>query len=165
MNNSNSISYKNYLDKIKDDIAAGSTHRIVAKSNSMQPFIVRGRDELILQQTDKHSFKKGAILLAELGSVNHVLHRLVKIEGDNLVLRGDANLNRTELCGRNDIIAEVVTVVRNGKLIKKGSPGWNFYRYFWPSSTLLRRILLRFYGSSSGDKYVPTKPIDKKTDV
>ena len=151
MNNSNIISYKNSLDKVKEDIAAGKMHHVLAKSNSMRPFIVRGRDELILQQTDEHSFQKGAILLAELGSVNHVLHRLVKIEGDNLVLRGDSNLNCDELCGRNDVIAEVVAVVRNGKLMKKGSPGWNFYRHFWPSSSLLRRMLLKLYASSDSN--------------
>lgn len=151
MNKLNFLSYKNCLDKVKDDIAAGKMHHVLAKSNSMKPFIVRERDELILQQTDEHSFQKGAILLAELGGQNHVLHRLVKIEGENLVLRGDANLNRTELCGRNDIIAEVVTVVRNGKLIKKGSPGWNFYRYFWPSSSLLRRMLLKLYAPSDSN--------------
>lgn len=126
MKKSNFISYKNDLDKIKDDIAAGKIHHILAKSNSMQPFIVRDRDELILRQTDEHSFQKGSILLAELGGMNHVLHRLVKIEGENLVLRGDANLNRNELCGRNDVIAEVVAVVRKGKVVKKKSPCWNY---------------------------------------
>ena len=160
MNNSNIISYKNSLDKVKEDIAAGKMHHVLAKSNSMRPFIVRGRDELILQQTDEHSFQKGAILLAELGSVNHVLHRLVKIEGENLVLRGDSNLNRIELCGRNDVIAEVVAVVRKGKVVKKKSPCWNYYRYFWPSSSLLRKLLLEFHIPSGSNKYNPSKSTD-----
>ena len=129
MGKSYSVRYRSYLDKVKDDIKKGKTHRILAKSNSMRPFIVGLRDELTLQQTDKHSFKKGSILLAELGGLNHVVHRLVLVDGDDLVLRGDAIKKQCEMCGRSDIIAEVVAVKRKGKMVRKGSFIWGYYRY------------------------------------
>ncbi|HZJ79444.1 MAG TPA: hypothetical protein VFC69_02575 [Dysgonamonadaceae bacterium] len=123
------VRYRSYLDKVKDDFKKGKTHRVLAKSNSMRPFIVGLRDELTLQQTNKQSFKKGSILLAELGGLNHVVHRLVNIEGKDLLLRSDANFDCTEMCKINDIIAEVVAVKRKGKIVRKGSFSWGYYRY------------------------------------
>lgn len=77
----------------------------------------------------KDDFKKGSILLAELGGLNHVVHRLVNIEGKDLLLRSDANFDCTEMCKINDIIAEVVAVKRKGKIVRKGSFSWGYYRY------------------------------------
>ena len=77
----------------------------------------------------KDDFKKGSILLAELGGLNHVVHRLVLVDGDDLVLRGDAIKKQCEMCGRSDIIAEVVAVKRKGKMVRKGSFIWGYYRY------------------------------------
>lgn len=140
-----SLSSQSHLQMVKDDIAHGITLRFVAKSNSMRPFIVAERDEVILKLVDENSFQKGAILFAELGEKHHVAHRLIEVEGDNLVLRGDANLKLIEMCGRDDVIAEVVAVVRKGRKVKKGSPTWNFYRYFWPKTPQIRKVLLHLF--------------------
>lgn len=137
------LSNQNQLEKVKYDIAHGITLRFKAKSNSMQPFIVAERDEVILKQVGEESFQKGSILFAELGERHHVAHRLVEVDGDNLVLRGDRNLKLVEMCGRNDVIAEVVAVVRKGRVVKKGSLGWNVYRYFWPKMSWMRKVFLK----------------------
>ena len=51
-----SLSRQNHLEKMKDDIAHGITLWFVAKSNSMRPFIVAERDEVILKLVDEDSF-------------------------------------------------------------------------------------------------------------
>ena len=122
-----SLSSQSHLQMVKDDIAHGITLRFVAKSNSMRPFIVAERDEVILKLVDENSFQKGAILFAELGEKHHVAHRLIEVDGDNLVLRGDANLKLIEMCGRSDIIGEVVAVVRKGKIVRRRSISWYYY--------------------------------------
>lgn len=136
---------QNHLEKVKDDIAQDVILRYVVKSNSMRPFIVSERDEVILKQVNSDSFQKGTILFAELGERHHVAHRLIEVDGDNLVLRGDANFKLKEMCGRGDVIAEVVAVVRKGRKVKRGSPTWNFYRYFWPKTPQIRKVLLHLF--------------------
>ena len=66
-------------------------------------------------------------MFAELGEKHHVAHRLIEVDGDNLVLRGDANLKLIEMCGRSDIIGEVVAVVRKGKIVRRRSICWYYY--------------------------------------
>ncbi|MDD2512138.1 MAG: hypothetical protein PHH64_06420 [Proteiniphilum sp.] len=130
---------------VKEEIATGRAIRIKTKGVSMRPFIVGGKDELILRQADDHSFHRGAILLAELGEQRQVAHRVCRIEGEEITLRGDGSLQLTEVCGRGDVIAEVVAVVRKGKMVEKGSSCWNRYRYLWPSSPFMRKVALKIY--------------------
>lgn len=157
MNRSVYMSSKNNLDKVKCDISQGLTLQFIAKSNSMRPFIVANRDQIILQKVDSFSFQKGAILFAELGKRHHVAHRIIAVNGDNLVLKGDAHLRHTQMCGRCDIIAEVVAIVRKGKLIKRGSFTWSLYRLFWPKAPLLRNMFLKIYALFLSFNSKPTK--------
>lgn len=129
MSSSETLPYKSYLVKVTDDILTDKIHRSLAKSNKMRPFIAAWRDELILQQTDKNSFKKGAILLIKQETSSHLVHRLVHVDGDNLKLRGDAHHQLIANCRRNDVIAEVVAVVRKGKVVKKKTFAWSYYYY------------------------------------
>lgn len=129
MNKNNFVAYKNYIDKVKDDITIGKTHRFLAKSNKMRPFIAAWRDELILQQINKRSFKKGTILLVKQKSSNYLVYRLVGVDGDELKLRGDAHRRLISTCRSSDVVAEVVAVVRKGKTINRKSIPWFYYYY------------------------------------
>ncbi len=140
-----SISNPLFVDIVREEVAAGGEIRIGAKGHSMRPFIRDGMDELILHPCNEYSFRKGAILLAELGEHRQVAHRVCRVEGEEITLRGDANLRLTELCGRADVIAEVVAVVRKGKRVEKGSPCWNRFRYLWPQTPFARRVALKLF--------------------
>lgn len=140
-----SLSNPLFFAIVREEIAAGSEIRIGAKGGSMRPFIRDGRDELILRPCNERSFRKGAILLAELSEQRQVAHRVCHIAGEEITLRGDANLRLTELCDRREVIAEVVAVIRAGKSVEKGSLCWNCYRYLWPKSAFARRVALKFY--------------------
>jgi len=134
-----------FFAMVREEIAAGREIRIGAKGGSMRPFIRDGRDELILRPCNEHSFRKGSILLAELGEQRQVAHRVSHMAGEKITLRGDANLKQTELCDRREVIAEVVAVVRKGKRVDKGSLRWNCYRYLWPKAPFMRRVALKLY--------------------
>ncbi|MBF6628485.1 MAG: S24/S26 family peptidase [Proteiniphilum sp.] len=142
------ISNPLFFDIVKEEIIAGREICIGAKGGSMRPFIRDGIDELILRPCNAHSFRKGAILVAELGDQRQVAHRVCYTNGEEIVLRGDANPRLTELCGRNEVIAEVVAVVRGGKRVDRGSLCWNCYRYLWPRTPFVRRVALKMYALS-----------------
>lgn len=138
-----SLSNPLFFAVVREEIAAGREISIAAKGGSMRPFIRDGMDELILRRCNEQSFRKGAILLAELGAQRQVAHRVSHIAAEEITLRGDANLTQTELCGRSDVIAEVVAVVRGGKRVDKGSLCWTRYQYLWPKTVLMRRVALK----------------------
>ena len=134
-----------FFEEIASRITDGELVRIRAKGNSMLPFIRDGKDEIILKKPTKQSFQKGRLLLVQLENELYLLHRVKKIDNTHIILQGDGNLSVLETCSVDDVIAEVTTVIRNGKEIETGSFKWNMYRYLWPQNRFLRRVGLGVY--------------------
>lgn len=81
---------------------------------SMLPFIIGGRESVILQQPD--GAKVGDVVLAWADDCRYVVHRIIRIDGNNVTLMGDGNLSGTEHCTIGDIKARVTHVVNaNGQ--------------------------------------------------
>jgi len=132
-----------YIEAVKIEIAKGKQVRLRTKGQSMIPFITGNRDQIIIEQVNDNSFLKGAILLVQLSEKRFVAHRVWKVKENNmLILRGDGNIRQVEQCSRNNVIAEIIAVIKNGKIIKKGSFRWNVSRFLWPSNPILRRLFL-----------------------
>ena len=126
-------------------IAEGERVSIRAKGDSMAPFIRDAKDKITLEKTNEQSFQKGSLLLVKLKNGSYVMHRVKEIDHARILLHGDGNLSTFETCTSKDVIAEVTTVIRNGKAITKGSFRWNLYRFLWPSNLLVRRVFLGIY--------------------
>ena len=134
-----------FFQEIASRIAEGERVRMRAKGNSMLPFIRDSKDEVVLKKPNKQSFQKGRLLLVQLADKRYVLHRVEKIENNTVLLRGDGNLSILESCTVDDVIAEVIAVMRGGKEIKVGSFKWKLYGYLWPQNAFLRRVGLGVY--------------------
>ena len=78
----------------------------------MRPFLEDGRDKAIL--TKPTNIKVGDPVLAELTGQQYVLHRIIAINGNDVVLRGDGNY-LCEYCTLDDIRASVVGFYRKGR--------------------------------------------------
>ena len=79
---------------------------------SMRPFIEGGRDRVILKTCKEP--RVGMIVLARVNNT-FVLHRIYKITGEEIILRGDGNLKGEEVCTEADIIGRVVQIKIMGK--------------------------------------------------
>ncbi len=134
-----------FFHEIASRIAEGERVRMRAKGNSMLPFIRDGKDEVVLEKPNKQSYQKGKLLLVQLADKRYVLHRVEKIENNTIILRGDGNLSILESCSVDDVIAEVITVVKDGREIKVGGFKWKLYRYLWPGNPFLRRAGIGVY--------------------
>ena len=95
-----------YFSHILTEIDAGYHVVIPSKGNSMLPFIRPRTDEIKLSPIDNKSIQKGNIVLAKTDDGNYVIHRIEKIDGDTITLRGDGNLTTREYCKKNNILAE-----------------------------------------------------------
>lgn len=140
-----SISNDEFFKTAISFINEGKQVQIPAKGNSMLPFIREGKDTIILEKLNENSIKKGNIVLALQNNGRYVVHRIEKAKGNNVTLRGDGNPYARENCTKQDIIAEVTTVNRGKKIIRKNNAFWQLNKHLWPASPLYRRILLKAY--------------------
>ncbi|MDD4919439.1 MAG: S24/S26 family peptidase [Bacteroidales bacterium] len=139
------IPNKVFFSHIQGEIKAGNSVRIPVKGNSMLPLIRPGTDDIELSPLNKRSIEKGNIVLAQTEDGRYLVHRIEKVEGEVVFIRGDGNVSARETCSINNIFAQVTGIFRKGKKIKKISCQWKFAQYCWPSSPLLRRICLRVF--------------------
>ena len=85
-------------------------------------------------------------MLAEIGEKHFVLHRIIAIQGDHVILRGDGNL-REEHCSIGDVKGAVIGFYRKGRETLDRTDGWKWrtYSWFWTRLYPIRRYLLAFY--------------------
>lgn len=87
----------------------GLSVTLPVKGNSMLPFIIGGKESVILQKPDHP--KVGDVVLAWVENCRYVVHRIIKIDGHDVVLMGDGNIFGTEHCKIDDICAIATHVV------------------------------------------------------
>lgn len=131
------------LPEVERQLACGTSVTLRVKGNSMLPFIIGDRDSVVLKQTDQP--RKGDIVLARLVNGCYVLHRIVALQGQEVVLRGDANLMGTERCCMDNISGKVIKIIRNGKYVDADSPIEKCKATLWESALPIRRYLLALY--------------------
>ena len=111
------------------------------KGRSMLPFIIGGRESVILQKPG--SLQRGQVVLAQVGPDRYVVHRIIKIEPDRITLMGDGNICGTESCTPSNVLAIATHVVdEKGKRRTLESKGQMFKARVWFRIRPLRRIIL-----------------------
>ena len=104
----------------------GHTVTLRLKGYSMRPFLEDGRDKALLKKAVNP--KVGDPVLAEIGEKHFVLHRIIAIQGDHVILRGDGNL-REEHCSIGDVKGAVIGFYRKGREKLDRTDGWKWRTY------------------------------------
>lgn len=124
-------------------LSEGKEVRFTPSGVSMRPYIEGDKDSVILAPM-KRAPRRGDILLAEVETMcsrkTYVLHRLVRIEGEELVFQGDGNLSGEERCKAADVIGIVVRIENpkgRKKLLTRGR--------LWYGLKPVRKWLLKIY--------------------
>lgn len=130
------------VEIIADSLARGHTVTLPLKGNSMRPFLVHRRDKALLRKPS--DLCAGMVVLARVNDTQTVvLHRIIRIEGDDITLMGDGNISVTERCTPRDVIAEAYGFLRGGNQpCYTSSRRWRIYSAVWVRLLPLRRILL-----------------------
>lgn len=144
--------------KVSDEVIMSEAIRLVdegvcvtfpVKGRSMLPFIVGGRDSVILEKPTE--IRKDDVILAYVECENredkhYVIHRVIALDGDRVTLMGDGNLALHEYCNRSDVYAKVSLVVKpNGKKRSLDSFLFRFFAKVWFALLPFRRYLLWIY--------------------
>lgn len=119
----------------------GKTVTLPLRGRSMRPFLEDQRDKALLKIV--HAVDVNNAVLAEIHPGHFVLHRIIKIDGERVTLRGDGNLN-TEQCLLKDIKATAIGFYRKGRTQPDMTSGlkWRIYSWWWTRLYPIRRYLL-----------------------
>lgn len=138
---------------MKDEIIIKEAIRMVdegvsvtfpVKGYSMLPFIIGGKDSVILQRPTAP--KVGDVVLAWVDGFHYVVHRIIRIDGQQVVLMGDGNIAGVEHCTLADVKAIATHVVKpSGKHYDLQRPAWQRAARYWLRLRPLRRYILGIY--------------------
>lgn len=133
------------LPEIQQLVRQGYVVTIPVRGNSMLPFLVDGRDAVVLCAHEASSLRIGALALVRTGDGRIVLHRIVRQDGQRLWLQGDGNVHQTEEASAADVLAVAVSVVRKGRTYPVSGRAWRIYSWCWLHLGCWRRYVLAVY--------------------
>ena len=134
-----------FFAEVEAMLAEGREVQIRMKGHSMRPLLRSERDQVVLTPcTDPARLRPGDVVLFRCCG-RHILHRIVRRDGDRLTLAGDGNYRITEQCTTRDVAGIAVRVIRaSGRVVGCDSPGWRLRSRLWLAiPPWLRRQVLR----------------------
>lgn len=129
----------------------GKTVTLTPRGRSMLPYIRGGVDSVSLHRQE--TYRVGDVVLAQLltpRGTTYVLHRLIRVDGEEVTLRGDGNIRGEEHCLMGDIIGAVTAVYwPSGR--RKHATRARLWQLLYP----IRRYLLKAYRVSCRSLGIP----------
>ncbi len=123
-------------------IAEGHTVTHTVRGNSMNPFLVDRRDQVILAAFTDEQLQPGAFVLARDTHGRIILHRIIARNGNCITLMGDGNIAGTEQTTPGQVMGLVIQVIRKGKPYRCNGRTWRIYSRLWVKMCPTRRIVL-----------------------
>ena len=130
------------MEQVRTLISEGKTVQITVKGNSMNPFMVHLRDQIILGPWKKEDIRKGTVALVRDVRGHYLIHRIIRVDKDTVTLLGDGNINMTETATFDNIIGIMYSVTRKGRTRTVNGLFWRAYSWIWKVLTPVRRYPL-----------------------
>jgi len=125
-------------------VQEGVSVTLPVNGNSMLPFIIGGRESVILKRAGL--VDEGDVVLAWVEGCRYVVHRIIRVDGKHITLMGDGNIVGTERCTVGDIKAIVTHVVdANGKIHDINNKWRRRAAKVWFWIRPIRRYILAIY--------------------
>lgn len=127
----------------EDQLAEGRSVKMSLRGTSMLPTL-REEDVLTLEPMSGEPQVGDVLLFRYCGS--HIVHRLVRHDGDIYTMQGD-NCYSTETVSRRDIVARVVAVTRpDGRTVDTDSREWQRISRRSLSRKRVKNVFIRLFG-------------------
>lgn len=127
------------MEEIRGMVSEGLSVTISVKGNSMNPFIVDGRDQITLGPFKEEDLRRGCVALVRDVRGEYLVHRIISRKGDTVILLGDGNLCMTEKALVSEVIAIVRSIERKGHSISTDSFIWRAYSWIWMALKPVRK--------------------------
>ena len=130
---------------VDTEIAAGRSVQFRLKGISMFPLIRNVKDEVLLRPCSTEELRPMDVVLFKYRG-KHLLHRIIRREGNRLLIQGDGSYVAQEQCTTDAVIGKVQAIVRpSGKVLPVESWQWRFPSWVWRHLGVFRTPLLRIF--------------------
>lgn len=128
---------------VESEIAEGRSVRFRLKGQSMFPLLRNERDEVVLYPCNENELQPMDVVLFRYQG-RHVLHRILRREGEWLFLQGDGSYVAKEQCTTADVVGKVHEIIRpSGKVIPVDAWQWRLAGKLWRGLGIFRNPCLR----------------------
>lgn len=128
---------------IKESLKTGSNVKLTISGNSMFPTLVHRRDAVELEAVKpEDEIKKHDVVFYQRENGRYVLHRVLKKEGNNLVIAGDGEMEKEYGITCDMIFARMCAFTRKGKYISVNNPFYRIYVNLWHALFKQRYFIL-----------------------
>lgn len=134
----NKTTYEEYLEKNGTLI-----YRNVGVS--MLPLIKQGRDLFIVKKKSANRCKKYDVVLFKRADNKYVLHRIIKVNPNDYIIRGDNCVNKEYGVKDEDIIGVMTSFIRKGKEYSVDNRLYKLYSVLWCRVYFLRRFYQKLF--------------------
>lgn len=108
---------------------------------SMRPLLRQGKDVVVIETPKEHCKKYDTVLFLRKNG-QYVLHRILKIDGDQYWIVGD-NCLGGEMVSEQQIIGVMTSLKRGGRSVKLTDWRYRLYVRLWCAPYRLRFFVLR----------------------
>lgn len=139
------VNTRDYISILKELVCNQKTVKIPVVGNSMAPFLITGRDYVLVQKPDC-ALKKGDVVLFQRESGDYILHRICKIRKGEVYAIGDAQTIKEGPIQRKQIVGFVIKAQRKGIWINETDLWWRFFQNVWIRIIPFRPFIRKLYG-------------------
>ena len=152
MNEEKIVDVHQYMPVLREILAQGREVSLTITGNSMSPFLVHGRDVILISPPDGR-WKKGDMAFYQRTGGQYVMHRICRLDKEgNCFFVGDAQMVVEGPIAPSQIFGKITSVKRKGKWIGPGNFWWEFFEHVWLNIIPLRRGCIRGYTLLTGKK-------------
>ncbi|MCD8386185.1 MAG: S24/S26 family peptidase [Bacteroidales bacterium] len=131
------------IDEAARLLEEGRQVMIPVSGVSMRPWLRPGLDLVTLAPPEAEVMRVGAIVLARYTAEHpYVMHRIVAVDGEELTLMGDGNIQARERVKRADVVGVAVAAERRGRQRRLDTAAERRKGRLWLALRPLRRYLL-----------------------
>lgn len=134
------VSMDEIISLIKEQIENNGEVSFTPKGNSMLPLFRNNRDTVVIGKATKR-LEKYQIALYVRKSGQYVLHRVIKVNADSYVMRGDNQFVNEFGIRHDQIIGAVNSFTRNGKKYRTDNKIYKVYCILWVGTVKMRKCL------------------------
>ncbi|MBO5420531.1 MAG: S24/S26 family peptidase [Clostridia bacterium] len=140
---SKKVSMNDIAPLIKETLEESGEVSFVSAGVSMLPTI-RDREDTVTLVKPKGHLKKGDVPFYQRDNGQYILHRVIYVNGDTYVMRGDNQWQNEYNVRHDQIIGVLYSFDRNGKTYKVTDPGYKIYVRFLPVIRYVRKYYYLF---------------------
>lgn len=142
MNMKKVLSTKEIMPLVGDILKTAERVRFTVKGNSMYPLLRSDRDEVEVIKCN--SIGKYDIVLYKRNNGDYILHRVLKENDNALSIAGDFEQELESPVYKDQVIAKVVNIIRDGKKVISCNNGiYKTYCVLWAAVFKNRRRILK----------------------